>query len=70
MSDVNKMKAVGKIAVGAFRVTSGVLTATGHGLLGTYLRNHKMTHAAMHLGKLSVKGGVQQFQEGMRELGG
>ena len=48
MDDMTKAKlaAAGKIALGGGRIVSAIATATGHGLLGTYLKNHHMTAAA------------------------
>lgn len=69
MSNQNTWTSVGKVAWGTARVVSGVLTATGHGLIGTYFRNHHMMWRAMYLGKLSVKEGLEKVEEGARELG-
>ncbi len=62
-----KLKAAGKIAFGAFKMTSGVLTATGHGLMGGYLRRHHMMQAAIRLGANSVKSGTETITEGLDE---
>ncbi len=59
--------AVAKIGLGSARVASGVLTALGKGVLGTYCRNHRMTRAGIELGKYSIKGGTKMVQDGLRE---
>lgn len=67
MADSDKLKAAAKIVAGAAQVVSGVVTATGHGLVGGYLRQHHMTAQAMMLGKKSVESGSKRFREGLRE---
>lgn len=69
MDDVTKAKliAAGKIALGAGRIASGLITATGHGLIGASLRQHHMMRNAFHLGKLSMMGGRRQLDEGLDE---
>jgi hypothetical protein len=62
-----KVKAGAKIALGAGRMISGVLTATGHGLLGTFLKSHHLTRQGMMLGKYSIEGGKKQFDKGLEE---
>lgn len=63
--DKAKLDAAAKMAVGAARVASGVMTAAGHGMLGSFLKSHHMTRQAMMLGKMSVEGGARQFSEGL-----
>ena len=69
MDDITKAKlfAAAKMAVGAARVVSGVATATGHGMIGSFLKSHHMTRQAMMMGKLSVQGGAKHFSEGLRD---
>ncbi len=69
MDDISKQKlsAATKMAFGAARVASGVLTATGHGLIGSFLKSHHMTRQAVILGKMSVEGGSKHFTEGLQE---
>lgn len=62
-----KIKAAGKIALGAARVVSGIVTATGHGILGTYLKNHNMRAQALRLGKASTEAGGKMFDEGVKD---
>jgi len=67
MDDVNKRKwlAVGKMALGAGRVASGIATATGHGLVGAALSRHHLTLVGVRLGKSSVEGGLKTLNEGL-----
>ncbi|HNJ43708.1 MAG TPA: hypothetical protein PKZ53_24715 [Acidobacteriota bacterium] len=67
MDDSTKKKAIAaaKITFGAARVISGIATATGHGLLGTYLKSHHMRSQAVALGKRSVDGGIAMFKNGL-----
>jgi hypothetical protein len=69
MDDLNKAKlaAAGKIALGGARVFSSVATATGHGVLGTYLRNHNMTAVAARIATSSMKGGLKLIDEGLAD---
>lgn len=69
MSEPNKLLSVGKMAVGAARIASGIATATGHGLVGAYCRNHHMMAMASRIAKSSCEGGAKMFKEGARELG-
>jgi hypothetical protein len=62
-----KLKAAGKIALGAARVVGGVATATGHGILGSYLRSHHQMNVAVRLAKSSIEGGGKMFKEGFEE---
>jgi hypothetical protein len=55
-----RLLAAGKIALGAARIVGGVVTATGHGILGSYLRSNHQTHVA----KSSIEGGGKMCQEG------
>lgn len=59
--------AAAKVAAGAARIASGVVTATGHGLLGSYLKSHHMTHAAVRIGRMSVDGGLKTLKEGLED---
>lgn len=63
-----QLKGAGRMVLGAARVVSGVLTATGHGLVGGFLRSHHMTGAAIRLGQASIKAGAKQFQEGLAQV--
>mgnify|MGYP001605537185 CR=1 FL=1 len=65
-----KLKAVGKIAVGAVRMASGVATAFGVGLLGSFLRTNISPIVRQQIGKLSIQGGKKMFDEGCAELRG
>jgi hypothetical protein len=64
-----QLKGAGKMAAGAASVVSGVMTATGHGLLGGVLRSHHMMGHAARMGALSVRNGAKQFQDGLADLG-
>ena len=68
MADQKKLKAIAKVVGGAAQVVSGVLTATGHGLIGGYLRNHQMMAQASILGRKSVESGTKRFKEGLKEM--
>jgi hypothetical protein len=65
---LRQLKGAGQVALGTARVVSGVATATGHGLLGGFLRSHHMTAHAARLGSMSVKASVEQIQKGWEEL--
>lgn len=69
MDDKTKAKliAAGKIGLGAARMASAVATATGHGLIGGFCRNHHGMRLAFHLGKLGLQGGRRQLDEGLAE---
>jgi hypothetical protein len=69
MTDQEKAKlvAAGKIALGTARMASAVATATGHGIIGGFCRNHHGMRLAFHLGKLGLKGGREQFEEGLAD---
>lgn len=62
-----KLEAAGKMAFGAGRVLSGLAMGTGHGLLGTWMRNHHQMRVAMLMGKRSVEAGARTFREGLDE---
>lgn len=63
-----KVMAAGKVALGVGRIAGGVVTATGHGILGGFLRSHHMTRAALQVGKAGVEGGAKMVKEGMKEF--
>lgn len=63
-----KALAAGKVALGVGRIASGIVTATGHGLVGGFLKSHHMTQAAVRLGKAGVEGGAKMVKEGMKEF--
>jgi hypothetical protein len=63
-----KLLAVGKIAFGAARIVGGVVTATGHGILGSYLRSHHQMHVAARVAKSSIDGGGKMCKQGWDEL--
>lgn len=62
-----KIKAGAKIVFGAARIVTGLITATGHGLVGAYLRNHHMQGAALRLGKASAEAGGKMLDEGVKD---
>ena len=66
--DQRKLRAAGKGAVGAVKIVSGVATATGHGLLGAFLKSHHQMQAAARIGSMSFTSGRKLVSEGMREL--
>lgn len=70
MVEVTKeqVAAAAKIGLGAARMAGAVATATGHGLLGGFLRNHHMGRAAINLGRVQFLGGKKMFDEGLRGL--
>lgn len=69
MDDITKKKlaAAGKIAFGLGRMVSGVATATGHGIVGSYLKNHHMRMQAMRLGKEGFEAGQKCLNTGLEE---
>lgn len=70
MADQKKLKAIAKLVGGAAQVVSGVVTATGHGLIGGYLKNHHMMAQASIIGRKSVENGAKRFKEGLKEMEG
>jgi hypothetical protein len=62
-----ELLAVGKMALGSARIASGIATAVGKGLVGTYCGNHNLTRVGMTVARLSMKGGAKQFEEGWNE---
>jgi hypothetical protein len=58
----------GKVIGGTARMISGVATATGVGLLGSFLRARHMQITAMRLGQLSFNGGKEMLKQGMKDL--
>ena len=69
MDDITKAKliAAGKIALGSARIASGLVTATGHGLIGAACRNHHMMNLAVRIGVKSGIAGRNQLDEGLAE---
>lgn len=69
MDDMTKAKlaAASKIALGGGRIVSGIMTATGHGLMGVYLKKHHHTAAAFHLAKSSVEKGQRLIDDGLAD---
>lgn len=65
-----QLKAVGKIALGAVKMASGVATTLGHGLLGGYLRAHSQPWVRYRLGKIGLQSGLDMFNDGLKELNG
>ena len=68
MSIEKKIIAAGKIVKGAAQVASGVVTASGHGLIGTACRNSNMLTSAAIIGKKGCDSGAKSIKEGIREL--
>jgi hypothetical protein len=62
-----KIMAAGKIAFGVARMLSGVATATGHGVVGTYLKNHHMQRQALQLGKMGFEAGQKTLERGIED---
>ena len=65
MSD--KVKAAGKMVIGAARIVSGIATGTGHGLLGSALQSQHMMVQAAKIGSLGCEAGAKMFKEGLNE---
>jgi hypothetical protein len=63
-----KIVAGGKVLLGAGRMVSGVATAFGVGILGSFLRHRHMQRAATHLGKMSLEAGSKMLKSGWSEL--
>ena len=68
MDAKDKMVAAGKVALGAARIASGIATATGHGLIGSYCKSHHQMGVAARLAKSSVEGGSEMIRDGWRDL--
>lgn len=62
-----KLDAVGKIAFGAVRIGSGIMTATGHGIIGGLLKKHHHMPAAFRIAKSSIEAGHKSFCEGLAD---
>jgi hypothetical protein len=62
-----KLAAAGKIAFGGGRMVSALATATGHGLLGTYFKNHGMNALAAKTAKSGMEGGMKMVDEGLAD---
>jgi hypothetical protein len=60
--------AFGKIGLGGLRITSGLLTAAGHGFVGKYCRSHNLPTVAGTIVRESIKGGIAMVKEGLKEL--
>lgn len=60
-----KLAAAGKIAFGGGRVVSAFATATGHGIIGSYMNNHHMTALAARTAKAGLEGGLKMVDEGL-----
>lgn len=69
MDDVTKAKiaAGAKIAVGAARMGGAVATATGHGMIGGFLKQRHLMNAAVRIGKRSFEGGKKMLDEGLAD---
>ena len=69
MDDTTKAKlaAAGKNALGGGRVASAIATATGHGLLGSWMKNHHMTTLAARTAKAGMQGGLKMVDEGLAD---
>ena len=70
MSDQTKLKVLGAVKVlgGLARITSGVLTGCGGGIVGSYMKHHGMKVAAGRLANYSIEGGKKMLQSGWKEL--
>jgi len=62
-----KIKAGAKIGFGAIRIGGAIATATGHGLIGAFLKNHNMMMQAGRLAQIGLDGGTKMFDEGVEE---
>lgn len=60
-----KLAAAGKMAIGVGQMGGAILTATGHGLIGNFLKQHHMTRLGMHLGKKGVEAGQRTLKDGL-----
>lgn len=69
MDDKTKAKAIaaGKIALGAARMASAVVTATGHGFIGAWCRQHHRMMNAWCIARHGMEGGRRQLDEGLAE---
>lgn len=62
-----KAKAARKMITGAGQVISGVVTGTGHGVVGGMCRNSGMMSGAQAIGRQSLRNGQKKFNEGLKE---
>jgi len=72
MDDITKRKllAAGKVIGGTARIASGVATAFGVGLVGSFLKSHKMRTTAIQVARFSLEGGKKMLQNGLNEFKG
>lgn len=63
-----QLLAYGKVAVGSAKMVSGVATAFGKGIIGSYLKSHNLNRAAVQLAKHSIESGQKLISEGMKDL--
>ena len=70
MFNITKEQAGGAVLVGlgAARMASGVMTGLGLGIVGGMLRHHHMMVGAKRIGLLSIEGGKNMVDEGLRDL--
>jgi hypothetical protein len=61
-----KLAAAGTIALGVGKIVSGVSMATGHGLMGSYLKKHHMMGYAARVATQNCKSGADKIREGVR----
>jgi hypothetical protein len=62
-----KLDAAGKIAFGAARIGSGIMTATGHGIIGGLLKKHHNMPVAFRMAQSSIEAGHKSFCEGLAD---
>jgi hypothetical protein len=66
-STKSKLAAAGKMAFGMARIGSGLATATGHGIIGSVLKNNGHMPTALRIAKSSIEGGKEAFDEGLAD---
>ena len=63
----SKLNAAKKIAKGSLDIVSGVMTATGKGILGAAAKEQHMMGTAARYGVLKVRRGRASISEGIEE---
>jgi hypothetical protein len=61
----NRIEAGAEIAFGTAKIISGALMATGHGLIGSYLKSHHHMRTAAVYGSRGIKSGVEHIKSGV-----
>ena len=57
-----------KIVLGTSQMIGGVVTATGHGLIGTFCNQHHCLPAAIKYGTEQFEKGAKKIEDGFNEI--